>query len=215
MGGEKALSALFPGARKGILLTAYGTPGEWWTLPRLADHLEVPAVALRRDLSCLAMGGVLRRRRDGRRSYYQANPACPFFAELQAMAAKAAIRSSPALRAATILVVEDEPATLKITRILLESWGYHVLGANGSDEAMRIFSERGAEVRLLLTDVMMPGMRGPELAHRLVAQRPGLRVICMSGYPSGELDGQRFAFLQKPFNPAGLARMVKEQLEKS
>ncbi|HWQ56274.1 MAG TPA: response regulator [Bryobacteraceae bacterium] len=210
----KAIEALFPGERHGILTAVFSNPDRWWGLVELADYLEVPPGSLRRDLVLLAMGGVLLQRRDEQDNEFRANPGCPFFAEIQAIAAKcASLKGQPG--AETILVVEDEPATLKISRILLESWGYHVLEAHSPDEAIGVFEANRDAIRLMLTDVVMPGMSGPELGDLLRGAKPELKILYMSGYPHDELVRRHVAFLPKPFNPAGLARKIREELDKT
>ena len=210
----RTLEALFPGPRFRILAAIFADPERWWGLGDLADYVELPPAGLRRELANLTAGGVLLQRRDTTHSHFRANPGCAFFAEIQAIAAKcASLKGLPG--AETILVVEDEPATLKISRILLESWGYKVLEAHNAHEAIQIFEQNHANVRLLLTDVMMPGMTGPELGELLQSAKPGLRVLYMSGYPNDELIRRHLAFLPKPFNPAGLARKIREELDKA
>ncbi len=210
---SKTLDALFPPPRCRILTALFTDPEKWWGVGDVADCLRLPPGKLRRELCGLAAGGVLLRRRNAARTYFRANPGCAFFAELQAIAAKAAsLRGVPG--AETILVVDDEPATLKISRILLENWGYRVLEAHNAREAIQIFERNHAHIRLLLTDVVMPGMSGPELGELLQGFNPGLRVLYMSGYPNEELVRKRLAFLPKPFNPAGLARKIREELDK-
>ena len=103
-----------------------------------------------------------------------------------------------------ILIVEDQPATAKITRILLESWGYRVLEAHGAPEAVELFEHHAGEVRLLLTDIVMPGMRGTEAAQKLVSMAPNLKVLYMSGYTDNAMFHQKLLdtgtlFIQKPF----------------
>jgi len=118
----------------------------------------------------------------------------------------------------TILVVEDEAAVLALSRRALEMQGYLVLGAADPADAMRVVERHGGMIHLLLTDVVMPGLSGRELADRLVARRPGLRVLYMSGYP-GDAVVQHgalpvgSAFVQKPFSPDGLARKVRDVLD--
>jgi PAS domain S-box-containing protein len=118
----------------------------------------------------------------------------------------------------TILVVEDEAAVLALSRRALEMQGYLVLAAADPADAMRVVERHGGMIHLLLTDVVMPGLSGRELADRLVARRPGLRVLYMSGYP-GDAVVQHgalpigSAFLQKPFSPDGLARKVRDVLD--
>ena len=118
----------------------------------------------------------------------------------------------------TILVVEDEPAVLSLSRRALEAQGYVVLAASDASDAMRVVERHGGTIHLLLTDVVMPGVSGRELADRLASQRPGIRVLYMSGYP-GDAVVQHgalphgSAFLQKPFSPDGLARKVRDVLD--
>ena len=118
----------------------------------------------------------------------------------------------------TILVVEDEPAVLSLSRRALEAQGYVVLAASDATDAMRVVERHGGTIHLLLTDVVMPGLSGPELADQLFARRPGIRVLYMSGYP-GDAVVQHGAlphgssFLQKPFSPDGLARKVRDVLD--
>ncbi len=118
----------------------------------------------------------------------------------------------------TILVVEDEAAVLTLSRRALEAQGYVVLAAGDPGDAMRVVERHGGTIHLLLTDVVMPGLSGRELADRLVARRPGMRVLYMSGYP-GDAVVQHgslpvgSAFLQKPFSPDGLARKVRDVLD--
>jgi len=118
----------------------------------------------------------------------------------------------------TVLVVEDELAVLTLSRRALEAQGYVVLAASDAAAALRVVERHGGTIHLLLTDVVMPGMSGRDLADRLAAQRPGIRVLYMSGYPGdavvqhGTLPSGS-AFLQKPFSPDGLARKVRDVLD--
>jgi two-component system cell cycle sensor histidine kinase/response regulator CckA len=113
----------------------------------------------------------------------------------------------------TILLVEDEGNVLDFTRQALELHGYHVVDAAGPIEALAL---REVPYDLLLTDVVMPQMRGGELARRLRQGRPGLKTLFMSGYLDGEAllgaDGSA-AFLQKPFTLDELAHKVRELLD--
>ena len=112
----------------------------------------------------------------------------------------------------TILLVEDEGTVLDFTRQALELHGYRVVGAAGPVEALAL----DVAYDLLLTDVVMPQMRGGELARRLRQARPGLKTLFMSGYLDGEAllgaDGAA-AFLQKPFTLDQLAYKVRELLD--
>jgi PAS domain S-box-containing protein len=118
----------------------------------------------------------------------------------------------------TVLVVEDEPAVLSLSRRALEAHGYVVLAATDAPAAMRIVERHGGTIHLLLTDVVMPGLSGQHLADQLASRRPGIRVLYMSGYP-GDAVVQHgtlptgSAFLQKPFSPDALARKVRDVLD--
>ncbi|MGH9900416.1 MAG: response regulator, partial [Pyrinomonadaceae bacterium] len=118
----------------------------------------------------------------------------------------------------TILVVEDEELVRAATRDVLEIIGYQVLEAAGGAEALEICERHAGTIRLVITDVVMPGMSGKELADRLAGLRPDARVLFMSGYTDeaivhhGILD-EGVAFIEKPFTPDGLARKVREVLE--
>jgi two-component system cell cycle sensor histidine kinase/response regulator CckA len=112
----------------------------------------------------------------------------------------------------TILLVDDEDIVLRLTAAMLESQGYRVVVATGSDEALQVTEP----FDLLLTDVVMPSMSGPELAERLVERRPGVGVLFTSGYSGGAV-GDRGALiadlLEKPFTIEELARKVREALD--
>jgi two-component system, cell cycle sensor histidine kinase and response regulator CckA len=120
--------------------------------------------------------------------------------------------------AEAVLVVEDEAAVRALTCQVLKGLGYAVLEAANGEEALRACGPGGRRVDLLVTDVVMPGLGGRQLAERLLALHPGLRVLYLSGYPDdavvrhGILE-QEVNFLQKPFSPAALAQKVREVLD--
>ena len=126
--------------------------------------------------------------------------------------------SSPAtILPATILIVEDEEDVRELTRDVLEMNGFTVLESMDPADAIRIAETHPGSIDLLITDVVMPRMSGPELARRLRATRPALRVLCMSGYPESAEHGaagaaEWTAWLQKPFSPDGLIAKVRECL---
>jgi CheY-like chemotaxis protein len=118
----------------------------------------------------------------------------------------------------TILLVEDEAAILEITRLMLEKLGYQVLTAATPGEAIRQAREHAGEIHLLITDVVMPEMNGPELADKLLSLYPGLRSLFMSGYTGNVIAhhgilGDGINFIQKPFLKQTLAAKVREVLE--
>jgi CheY-like chemotaxis protein len=116
----------------------------------------------------------------------------------------------------TILVVEDDRALRELLRISLESSGYKVLAAADAAEALRLAEPPGRAIALLVSDVMMPGMTGPDLARRLRASRASLEVLLVSGYSrDSELLDPCVAFLQKPFRPQALTDMVRGLLDPS
>jgi len=120
----------------------------------------------------------------------------------------------------TVLLVEDEPSVREVAAHVLRDQGYRVLEAANGDEAFRLAQEyANQEIHLLLADVVLPQMGGRELADRLKALRPDIKVLFISGYTDnaivhhGALEAG-VAFLQKPFSPTALARKVREVLDK-
>jgi two-component system, cell cycle sensor histidine kinase and response regulator CckA len=117
-----------------------------------------------------------------------------------------------------ILLVEDEEQVRTIMKHILEGQGYHVLSASNGEEALSISQDLELDIKLVITDVVMPGMSGRELAERLLTVRPSLPVLFMSGYTDdaivrhGLLD-EKLNFIQKPFDSAGVARKVREVLD--
>jgi DNA-binding NtrC family response regulator len=117
----------------------------------------------------------------------------------------------------TVLVVEDESALRLLTRRVLVNAGYDVLMAEDADEARRLFTQR-ADVKLLLTDVVMPRVDGPELAAHLERERPGLRVLYVSGYSSDAVTQRAslapgIELVQKPFTAEALLSSVRRVLD--
>jgi PAS domain S-box-containing protein len=117
----------------------------------------------------------------------------------------------------TVLLVEDEPAVRALTARILTGAGYRVLEARDGENALRVAQQEDA-IDLLLTDLVMPGMSGKDLADELASQRPRLRLLFMSGYTEdvvlrhGVLE-RRIAFLEKPFSSAALLEMTRDTLD--
>jgi CheY-like chemotaxis protein len=121
-------------------------------------------------------------------------------------------------RSETILLVEDEDEVRELTREMLEAGGYTVIDAGSGAEALRVCRQHPDRVHLLLTDVVMPGMSGRDLAARLADIRPQMKVLYTSGYTDdailrhGVLN-EAVHFIQKPYATAELRRKVREVLE--
>jgi PAS domain S-box-containing protein len=118
----------------------------------------------------------------------------------------------------TILLVEDQEEVRHVAQEILRRYGYDVLTAADADDAIRLCAQPEPHIALLLTDVVMPRMSGPELAQRLVSLRPDMKVIFMSGYTEQAIVRHGVlaaadAYLAKPLVPAVLARRVREILD--
>jgi two-component system cell cycle sensor histidine kinase/response regulator CckA len=117
-----------------------------------------------------------------------------------------------------VLLVEDEGSVRTLVRAILQRRGYQVVEAPDAERALAIAEEHEGEFVLVVTDVVMPGISGPDLVARLRARQPGLRVLYMSGYADdGEvrraIADSGTAYLQKPFTPDALGRAVRELLD--
>jgi two-component system cell cycle sensor histidine kinase/response regulator CckA len=119
----------------------------------------------------------------------------------------------------TILVAEDDPLVRDLTCRLLSARGYRVLSAPAPLQALDLARAHAGEISLLITDIVMPGMNGRELYRRLAAERPGIKVLFMSGYAGEALSDhgggleEGLHFLQKPFGISNLARHVRQILD--
>ena len=127
-------------------------------------------------------------------------------------------RENPPRGTETVLLVEDDPAVRSVVRRGLENHGYQVLEADGGPTALAIAKEHGTGIAILLTDVVMPGMSGPEVVERMASARPLMSVLYMSGYTGDELaergvEGENTGFIQKPFSAAQLARRIRVLLD--
>ncbi|MFT3841387.1 MAG: PAS domain S-box protein [Myxococcaceae bacterium] len=119
----------------------------------------------------------------------------------------------------SVLLVEDEPAVRHLVRDILRQRGYAVLEAGSPGDALLVSDQFAGTIQLLLTDVVMPHMNGRELAERIKAKRPGIRVLFMSGYTDdaivqhGVLDGG-VDFIEKPLTPDALLRKLRTVLDR-
>jgi CheY-like chemotaxis protein len=111
--------------------------------------------------------------------------------------------------------VEDDPAVRKFVARVLAGLGYQVLVADGPREALHLMERPGARLDVLVTDVIMPHMNGPELARLLTGPRPGLAVLFISGNPRDALGPGTTGIepLWKPFTPLELARGVRRAID--
>lgn len=125
----------------------------------------------------------------------------------------------PAGRGELLMIVEDETSVRTILRILLERAGYRVLECASGAAALELWSKHRAEIKLLITDMVMPGaFGGVQLAQKLLKEQPGLKVIITSGYSSTlSRDRKKFdveiAFIPKPFERKNVLRIVRAQLD--
>jgi CheY-like chemotaxis protein len=133
-------------------------------------------------------------------------------------AADAGMHGGPARGTETILLVEDDALVREMAKRALEHGGFRVLPCSNGPEALSQAERHDVTIDLLLTDVVMPGMDGRELSHRLAANCPGLRVLFTSGYPDrgivtgGQLEAG-LNFLPKPYSPHALAATVRTVLD--
>src|SRR5438105_8556730 len=133
-------------------------------------------------------------------------------------AATATATAEPTGGTETVLVVEDAASVRMVTRQVLERVGYVVLEAPNGETALRLAAKHHGPIQLLLTDVVMPGLSGRQLAEQLAKLRPDMKVLYTSGYADhaivhhGILDSG-IAYLQKPFTPEALGRRVRQVLD--
>ncbi len=124
------------------------------------------------------------------------------------------------MSAATVLMVEDDPALRKLVGLQLRGGGYEVLAADSPAAAIALAERYGGTIDLLLTDVVLPGMTGPAAAARLLAMRPEMRCLYMSGYTGDELGCTRLVepgsvLIEKPFSEKDLLRKVRGVLDRA
>ena len=118
----------------------------------------------------------------------------------------------------TVLIVEDEPDLRELTRIFLEGYGYKALAASSAEQAIQMAGIFPANIDLLLTDVIMPGMSGRQLAEKIVGKRPQTKIVYMTGYTDDMVVQHKVLepgvqLLQKPFTKTELALKVRTTLD--
>jgi two-component system, cell cycle sensor histidine kinase and response regulator CckA len=118
---------------------------------------------------------------------------------------------------ATILLVEDEASVRSVTREVLEAEGYRVVEAEDAIDGIRVCEQFRGKIDLVLTDVVMPGMNGREMARKLTERHAGLKIMFMSGYTDNPVLREAFSdyhtvYLQKPFTVQTLCGKVKDML---
>ena len=119
----------------------------------------------------------------------------------------------------TIFLVEDNEEVRKLAKRILEKRGYKILDRSQGKEALQIYEEHKGPIHLMVTDVVMPGMSGRELANRLMSVHPEMKVLYMSGYTDNSITHhgvleKGMNYIQKPFTVDGLLRKVREVLDK-
>jgi CheY-like chemotaxis protein len=143
--------------------------------------------------------------------------------EVPAVAKEEATFAAPIVTSGTetVLIVEDEHILRSMARDILEGCGYQILEASTGKEALEVWKQQTSRIDLLLTDMVMPeGISGVDLAERLQASQPHLRVVFTSGYAANEVNREMLAktrarFLPKPYTRDELAQTVRECLDKS
>jgi CheY-like chemotaxis protein len=138
------------------------------------------------------------------------------FEAVMAMPVKAPSR--PSRGSETILLVEDEDLVRSVTSRVLINQGYVVLQASSGQGAIQLLQQFDRKLGLILADVVMPDMSGPELVNRLLPECPGVKVLYMSGYAEGDKGQPRESFehalLQKPFSAESLVLAVRQVLDR-
>jgi signal transduction histidine kinase/DNA-binding NtrC family response regulator len=145
----------------------------------------------------------------------------PAVNEIEQRTSPAGVKAGPSGGKEVILLVEDDEALRRITRLLLEAAGYQIVEAVSGVDALKVWEEQSEKIDMLLTDIIMPGgLNGRALAERLAAEKPGMKVIFMSGYSRDimtetgvALNNFKNRFLKKPCSRDELLRTIRELLD--
>jgi DNA-binding NtrC family response regulator len=117
----------------------------------------------------------------------------------------------------TILVVDDDSFVRRLATVSLQRYGYKVLGSRCGIRGLQCFREYAEEIQLVVTDVVMPEMSGPEMVDAILRERGDVRVLFITGYgsalPLPPHQENRFGVLRKPFTPGVLAKAVRDSLD--
>jgi CheY-like chemotaxis protein len=142
----------------------------------------------------------------------------PWFGEAPAapVSSAATAAGSAARGEVTILIVDDEAAVRHVVQRLLERAGYAVLSAANGEEALALAGQHEGQIDLLITDIVLPGLPGPEIAAQIAETRADIKVLYSSGYPGDEITRRGLdpgaAFVEKPFAPATFLQAVSDLL---
>ena len=209
-----------------VIDTGYGIPAD--LLPRIFEpFFTTKGVGKGSGLGLSTVFGIVQQHQGWINVESKVGQGTAFRIYLPRRAGQSVIKPTPKMPAATptgketILLAEDEPELRIILKTTLTKLGYHVLEAGNGVQALEVWQQHRAGIRLLLTDMMMPdGMTGRDLAQRLLQDAPKLKVVYMSGY-SHEVIGQDFQlhegvnFLAKPFQPQQLAQIIRDRLDQA
>jgi PAS domain S-box-containing protein len=202
--------------------TGVGMDGD--TLKRIFEPFFTTKGALGTGLGLPTVYGIVKQ--CGGHVLVHSQPGCgtrfelhfPASTETPAAAATEGPRPPVHLGGETVLLVEDDASVRQIVKLILETGGYQVLAASGGEEALAIAGNTGTKIDIVITDMVMPRMGGAEVARRLRAMRPGLKVIYSSGYSEDVLGRQGpldpdMHFVPKPFDIRGLRAKVRAVLD--
>ncbi|HEX7240583.1 MAG TPA: ATP-binding protein, partial [Longimicrobiaceae bacterium] len=224
---ETALDDALPGGAVSLRVSDTGTGMDRATVERIWEPFFTTKDAGRgTGLGLATVRGIVERSGGAVRVESEPGRGTVFHVTLPRAVPEAAAPEEPAPAEArpaggseTVLLVEDDEAVRTLVQLILERQGYTVLPAADGSQALRAVLRSGGPVHLLVTDVVMPGMNGRELAEQLAAHAPGVRVVYMSGYSEREMErygirGPNAVRVRKPFSPAQLARAVRDALDR-